>query len=281
MVRAYLLIGLQRAHGPNNISNVPLKQLTENPFAVSDLENKAANIDSELSSAVILDPSMLKRLTGRQAIRIERKNARAYDALLHAKLFLSANKIPQTADESDGYYRRNVMITFPNKFEGKTDDPDKLDKLTTEEELSGMFNVLMIALRRIIFGKNKGIFVNGRTIQQRREKYERATNPIRAFMTEAISPESTLDDKVYKEPFYQAYIRYCNDLTLPFVSKENFGKTLKKDPYFIKDGRDTKEPRAYFWKAIKLHKKWDIDREQTTIVLEDIPSESWRGGING
>jgi P4 family phage/plasmid primase-like protien len=271
-------------HGSKSISNVPLKQLTDNPFAVSDLENKAANIDSELSSGVILDPSMLKRLTGRQAVRIERKNARAYDTLLHAKLFLSANKIPQTADESDGYYRRNVMITFPNKFEGKADDPDKLDKLTTEEELSGIFNVLMIALRRIIFGatdkaKTKGVFVNSRTIQQRREKYERATNPIKAFMSEAISPESTLDDKIYKDSLYQAYIRYCNELTLPFVSKENFGKVIKKDPYHIQDGRDTKEPRERFWKSIKLLKMWDIDRRQTTIVLEEIPSESWRGGV--
>ncbi len=274
-------------HGSRNISNVPLKQLTDNPFALSDLENKAANIDSELSSAVILDPSMLKRITGRQPARIERKNARAYDSILHAKLFLSANKIPQTADDSYGYFRRNVMITFPNKFEGKADDPDKLEKLSTEEELSGIFNVLMIALRRIIFGatdraKTKGIFVNGRTIQQRKEKYERATNPIKAFMREAISPESTLDDKVYKETLYQVYIRYCTELTLPFVSKENFGQVIKKDPYHIQDGRDTKEPRERFWKSIKLLNRWDIDSEQTTISLEHIASESWRPyGNNG
>ncbi|MGC2427204.1 MAG: hypothetical protein WA421_09225 [Nitrososphaeraceae archaeon] len=69
---------------------------------------------------------------------------------MHAKLFF-ANKIPQTTDDSDAYYRRKIVISFPNMFEGKNDDPDLLAKLTAEEELSGIFNVLMIALQRLAY----------------------------------------------------------------------------------------------------------------------------------
>jgi hypothetical protein len=79
---------LTSLHGANNISNVPLNAMIKNTFALSDLENKDINIDTELSSAMIHDSAILKKLTGRQPIRIERKNQRAYDALLHAKLFL-------------------------------------------------------------------------------------------------------------------------------------------------------------------------------------------------
>ncbi|MDQ6863513.1 MAG: DUF5906 domain-containing protein [Thermoproteota archaeon] len=99
------------------------------------MANKDVNIDTELSSATIHETSILKKLTGRQPVRIERKNQRAHDATLHAKLFFSANKIPQTADESDAYFRRNVVISFANKFEDKA-DPDLLGKLTTHEEMS-------------------------------------------------------------------------------------------------------------------------------------------------
>ncbi len=106
-----------------------------------------------MSSATIRDTAILKKLTGRQPVRIERKNQRAYDAALHTKLFFSANKIPQTADESDAYFRRNVVISFPNKFDEDKADPDLLSKLTTDEEMSGIFNVLMIALRRILNSK--------------------------------------------------------------------------------------------------------------------------------
>ena len=129
-----------------------------NSFALSDLEGKSVNIDTELSSTSIEDTAVIKKLTGRQPIRVERKNQRAYDTTLHAKLFFSANKIPMTHDISDAFFRRYNIISFPNNFEGK-DDPDLLNKLTTEEELSGIFNILMTALRRIL-KNNRGVFMN-------------------------------------------------------------------------------------------------------------------------
>jgi P4 family phage/plasmid primase-like protien len=145
-------------HGTRNVSNVPLSLMIKNQFALSDLEGKDVNIDAELSSATIYDTAILKKLTGRQPMRIERKKQHAYDTKLHTKLWFSANKIPQTADNSDAYYRRMSVISFPHKFEGQIADPDLSKKLTTEEELSGIFNVLMIALRRILH--NRGIYLN-------------------------------------------------------------------------------------------------------------------------
>ncbi|PWU81435.1 MAG: hypothetical protein DLM72_07005 [Candidatus Nitrosopolaris wilkensis] len=262
------------AHGPRNISNVPLRELVDDPFSVSDLENKAANIDPEISVGKVLDPSMLKRLTGKQPTRIQRKNDKAYDTVIHAKLFLSPNKIPQTSDDSDGYYRRKVIVTFPNKFEGKADDVDLSDKLTTAEEMSGMFNALMIALRRLI--KNKGVFVNETTMQERREKYARALDPVKAFMNEVL-PYSKENDKAYKEDFYEAYLEYCREYRLPFKSKNDFGMAITEYPYHIKDGRDSTGDRLRFWKSIKI-----LDKKQRTLFIKElsIPQESWSGRVS-
>jgi putative DNA primase/helicase len=52
-------------------------------------------------------------------------------------------------DESDAFFGRKLILGFPRRFEGDRDDPDLLKKLTTEEELSGIFNVLMMALKRL------------------------------------------------------------------------------------------------------------------------------------
>ena len=41
---------LTNLHGSKNVSNVPLKSLVNNPFALADLENKDVNIDTELSA---------------------------------------------------------------------------------------------------------------------------------------------------------------------------------------------------------------------------------------
>jgi putative DNA primase/helicase len=86
---------LTALHGSKNVSNVPLSSMIKNRFALSDLENKYVNIDTELPSTTIHDSTILKKVTGRQPIRVERKNQNAYDVTLYLKLFFSANKIPE------------------------------------------------------------------------------------------------------------------------------------------------------------------------------------------
>ncbi len=167
---------LTALHGAKNVSNVPLSAMLDDRFALSDLEGKSVNIDTELTGTTIRNTSVLKKITGRQPIRIQRKNEKAYDALIHAKLFFSANHVPITYGESDAFFRRKVILGFPHRFEGTRDDPDLLKKLTTEEELSGIFNVLMIVLKRVL-NQNR-IFINEKTIEQRRDRYAIAANPV-------------------------------------------------------------------------------------------------------
>ena len=50
--------------------------------------------------------------------------------------------------------------------------------------------MLLSALKRIL--ENKKIFVNERTIKQRKTKYEMAANPIGTFLKITVNPSSTL-----------------------------------------------------------------------------------------
>jgi putative DNA primase/helicase len=244
---------LTALHGNKNVSNVSLSAILNNQFALSDLEGKDVNIDSELSSTTIRDTAILKELTGKQPIRIERKNQRAYDAKLHAKLWFSANRLPQTVDDSDSYYRRIPIISFPHTFEGNNADPYLSKKMTREEELSGIFNALMIALRRILH--NKQIFVNEKTIQERREKYEMATDPIGSFIKNALAEDSIATDQTTKEHYYQSLTKYCQERNLAVPSKENVGKIVKKK-YQYQEGREASGERRTVWKGVRLVEKY-------------------------
>ena len=128
-------------------------------------------------------------------------------------------------DESDAFFRRKVILGFPNKFEGNRDDPDLLKKLTTEEELSGIFNVLMPVLKRLL-NRNR-IYIKENSIEQRRKRYTIAASPIGAFLEEAVAEDSTESDTVVKEVLYHAYRRFCNKHNLAILSKESLGKILK------------------------------------------------------
>jgi|RhiMetdeSRZDD1v2_1073273.scaffolds.fasta_scaffold76755_4 putative DNA primase/helicase len=253
---------LTAIHGSRNVSNVPLSSMLKNRFALSDLENKYVNIDTELSSTTIHDTTVLKKLTGRQPVRIERKNQRAYDTTLYAKLFFSANKIPETEDDSDAYFRREIIISFPIRFEGKNQDPNLLKKLTTEEELSGIFNVLVKALRTVL--RNEEIFVNEKTIEQRRERHQLAVNPLQYFLEDVIDKESSELDKTPKDTLYEAYTGFCNRHKLAVESKENLSRILK-NRYRYQEDREGSGKRRRLWKGIKLTTKYAIPDLQRTL----------------
>lgn len=222
--------------GKDNVSNVSLSQMLGDRFALADLENKDLNIDNELGNQDIKDTAILKRLTGgsRQRIRIQRKNQRAYDTTLYAKLLFNANKIPDSDDMSDAYNRRVVIIAFPNRFDDTNADKQLISKLTNEAEKSGIFNILMKALRDI--RHNRDIYVNENTIEERRLKYLRAHNSVKAFMEEVIDWENSKeDDYVSKADLHLVYTIYCGMYRIPVENYDTFCKRMKKISTIVVD----------------------------------------------
>ena len=60
-------------HGSENVSYISLKSILENQFALAGLENKDVNIDTEMPQGILKDISILKKLTGKQPISVEKK----------------------------------------------------------------------------------------------------------------------------------------------------------------------------------------------------------------
>ena len=79
-------------------------------FALSRLENKDINVDTELSAKSYNDLSTLKKLTDTQPITVEKKGKDLYDVELWAKLFFSCNELPVSSDDSDARYRREIIL---------------------------------------------------------------------------------------------------------------------------------------------------------------------------
>jgi len=258
-----ILAGL---HGNDNVSYTPIQSLIANRFALADLENKDLNIDTELASYSIKDTSILKKLTGNHKIRIEQKNKDAFTTQIHAKLIFNTNKLPSNPDRSDAHFRREVIISFPNQFEGKREDTKLLVKLLTEQEKSGIFNVLMRALRRIT--QQQKLYIVENSIAKRRERYERLLNPLISFVENVIINDTEIDST--KEDTYQAFTNYCKYHKLMIVSRTEFDKELKTKHGF-EEGRETKiteGKRKTTWQNVKIGCFTNMDLRQQ--VLTDL-----------
>lgn len=120
----------------------------------------------------------------------------------------------------------------------------------------------MVALRRLI--NSNRIFTKEKTIEERRQRYTVAANPIEAFLEEVTAEDSVESDSVTKEQLYQGYVRFCKERKLAILSKESLGKILKNR---FQEGRESSGERRTLWKGIKLVEKYNVVLEQQTLDI--------------
>jgi putative DNA primase/helicase len=136
--------------GLENTSYVSLQDLEKDRFAPADLYCKKVNTFADLKAEKLSTTGMFKTLVSGDTIRAQQKYGHSFNFRNYAKLIFSANKIPDSDDKSYAYYKRWLILPFEKVFDGKeTKDSKLIDKLTTPEELSGLLNLALIALKQL------------------------------------------------------------------------------------------------------------------------------------
>jgi putative DNA primase/helicase len=209
--------------GDKNTSGVSLQDLTFQRFAREKLINKLANLYSDISSDAIQQTGIFKMLTGEDSIFADRKFREPIEFYNTAKLIFSCNKLPDAIDDSDAYFRRWVIIDFPNKFDGEKCDENLLDKLTTEDELSGLLNWALEGLKRLL---NNHKFSNSKTTEEIKSDYIRRASPVRAFINDCL--DIVIGERVNKTELYDSYRDYCNIKGYDVLANNVFPIRLKQ-----------------------------------------------------
>jgi putative DNA primase/helicase len=204
--------------GKKNVIGRTLQELENNRFAAANLHRKLVNIFADLPYKRLKSASIFKSLTGGDYITTEKKYGREPVSFVnYAKLVFSANMLPEIYEDTDAFFRRFIIIPFPNKFEGDKADPDKLKKITTDEEMSGLLNIALKRLKEIL---NRGSFSYSKTSEEIRREYMRQSHPVSYFVTERIAPDP--ENFVITEELYRAYIDFAFENNLPRMSENAF-----------------------------------------------------------
>ena len=231
--------------GKQNCSGVPLHELLTNRFAPAELYGKLANTFADLPSGSLRNTGMFKALTGGDLIKGERKFKNPFYFYNHAKLLFSANRAPPSEDKSGAFYRRWLIVDFPNVFEGKRDDKRILEKLTTPQELSGLLNLALEGLKRLM---ERGGFSRTETVDAVAERYERLSDQVAAFVADRC--EAGPDKVAEKEGLYNEFVQYCQGGRVPVLTQKSFTEQLKKQ-VAIEDHRPGPKAKRC-WKGIGL-----------------------------
>jgi putative DNA primase/helicase len=71
-----------------------------------------------------------------------------------------------------------LILAFDKVIEGDIKDTELIDKLTTQEELSGLLNLALIALKQL--HRDKGF--KDISVERIRQQYEENANTVKAFL---------------------------------------------------------------------------------------------------
>ena len=226
--------------GQQSVSGRSLQDLEEHRFAKADLHTKLTNIYADLPDKALYRTGMFKMLTGRDLIAAEKKFQNTFHFVNYAKLMFSANKVPEAYDDTSAFFRRWVIIVFPNVFIGEDADPQILEKLTTEKELSGLLNLALAGLKRLL---ENGEFSYSKTVEEVKEDYIRKSSPIAAFIMDCLEIDS--DAFIIKKELYNVFTEYCRQLKLPIVGQDTFFKKLPQYAV-VSDHRPHIEGKRYY-----------------------------------
>jgi len=249
-----------------NVSGKGLVDLETNRFAKASLFGKLANIYADLSDNTLQRTGTFKMLTGGDVIEAEKKFRDSFTFVNYAKLLFSCNKLPEVYDNTDAFFRRWVIITFPKIFKGDSCDPNILEKLTVPEELSGLLNIALEGLKRIL--ENDG-FSYSKATEEIREDYIRKSDPLAAFIMDCIEEDQS--SILLKQQLYSLFAFYCRQNSLPAVNKDTFFKNISKHVTVtqVRLNRKDVAGRPYGFKGITLTEEgenlWSKQSNQSTL----------------
>lgn len=212
--------------GSDHITRKSLQQLSKDKYAVGQLNGKLFNIHPDLSQEKIYDTSQFKNTTTDLYLNGEEKYIPAFVFKNTCHHIFSANDIPDVANkEEEAFFRRWIMVEFPNTFEGNTDVKNIIASLSTAKEISGYFNMCMAGLRALI---EHGEFCKIESAKEIKHRYLSQSNPVYAYM-DKCTRESKWD--IVKSDLYEDYILWCGESNRKQLKQHVFGKELSNLGY--------------------------------------------------
>lgn len=228
--------------GRENCSHVPLQELDNDKFSSADLFGKLANTFADLKSQKLLTTGYFKTLVSGDSVRAQKKYGQPFSFRSCAKLIFSTNKIPDSDDKSYAYFKRWLILSFDRVFHGITKDTNLINKLTTPDELSGLLNLSLIALRQL---KKDGGF-RDISVEKVRKEYEYNANTVKAFLDDKCVIDLTSPEYCISTVYlYNEYENFCQEKGVRALEVNTFGSKLK-------DRKRNHGDREYYYFGVML-----------------------------
>ena len=209
--------------GKQNILNYSLG-LFSHEYCRAKLTNVLLNYSSEKGTE--LNPDTFKALVSGEPLQAREPYGKSFTLFNKVRFIVNANELPRETEHTEAYFRRYLIIPFDITITEAQRDIELADKIISNE-LSGVFNWLLLGLERIIEQKK---FTHCAKSEKALSDFQRQADSVALFTEEFNYQKSETN----KETIAELYIRYktfCNDDGYKSVGKNKFSGRLEKNGF--------------------------------------------------
>ena len=211
-----------------------LGNIQEDKFAGASLENRLLFLDDDLKGSKLSDTDFIKSvITAESPMQVQRKGVDLYSVRLYCRMIAFGNQaMGSMFDRSDGFYRRQILLTCKRVPKNRVADTELSKKLIAEKQ--GIFLWMLEGLKRL--AKNGFRFTKSEaSIQLMQDRREEDNNVI-SFLQDKSSVEFAETYDSTSREIYDCYLRWCSANAEISLSERTVLGWLKKnaDEYHLK-----------------------------------------------
>lgn len=202
-----------------------LNDIQEDRFAGAQLEGRLLFLDDDLKGTKLKDTDLIKSIvTAETPMQVQRKGVDLYSVMLYSRMMAFGNQAMSSIfDRSDGFYRRQIVLTCKPRPAERIDDPSLSDKLLAERQ--GIFCWMIAGLQRLL--KNKFRFTRSARSIAYMEAIREQDNNVILFLKDKSAVQYGGSYTTSSRELYDAYRRWCTANAEPILSERTVLSYLK------------------------------------------------------
>lgn len=177
-------------------------------------------VDDDMRMEALRQTNYVKSIvTAQGKMDLERKGKQSYQGYMFARLLAFSNGDLQALyDRSDGFYRRQLVLTTKDRPADRIDDPDPAEKMKAEEE--GIFLWAFKGLQQLVSNNYK--FTESQRTRDNREAVKRDNNNIFDFLESEGYIRLKADASISSKELYEVYRMWCEENSLTPLKSRSF-----------------------------------------------------------
>lgn len=225
---------IEAISGKKNMAHISIHDLINHRFARSGLDGKIVNTYAEVSNQELKQLGIVKALVSGDPVDVEKKGKDAFTMENFARMFFSANELPEIENFKHAELRRFLLTKWNMQFKAnptqeelnigiKKRDINLKKELCNEKELSGILNLLLHHAKKLLENQS---FTYEQQTEQLQKEWQQKTDHIQEFINTCLIREEGKSSP--KSLVFESYKNWCTENKIVSKSEREFNSKIKQ-----------------------------------------------------